>query len=60
MATRCGLDVTSHTSDTELKDESSNRIKSEFRNKQLSPYVKYDYDLKEATREDNILYMCGQ
>lgn len=57
MATRRGLDVTSHTSDTELKDESSNRIESEFRNKQLSPYVKYDHDLKEATCEKHLIHV---
>lgn len=58
MATLRGFDVTSHTSDAELEDESSDRIESEFRNEQLSPYVKYDDDLKETTRE-KILYTRG-
>lgn len=59
VAALCGVDVASHTSDAELEDESSNRIESEFRNEQLSPYVKYDDDLKEATCE-KILYTRGR
>lgn len=58
VATFRGVDVTSHTSDAELEDESSNRIESGFRNEQLFPYVKYDDDLKEATCE-KILYTCA-
>lgn len=59
MATFRGVDVTSHTSDAELEDESSDRIESGFRNEQLSPYVKYDDDLKEATCK-KILYTRGR
>lgn len=59
VATLRGLDVTSHTPDAEVEDESSDRIESEFRNEQLSPYVKCDDDLKEVTCE-KILYTRGQ
>jgi len=55
VATLRGLNVASHTSDAELEDESSDRIESEFRNEQLSPYVKYD-DLKEATYEKHLVH----
>lgn len=50
VATFRGIDVTSHTPDAELEDESSDRIESGFRNEQLSPYVKYDDDLKGKRR----------
>jgi len=56
VATLRGFDVASHTSDAELEDESSDRIESEFRNEQLSPYVKYDDDLKEAMYKKDLVH----
>lgn len=44
VATLCGFNVASHTPDAQLKDESSDRIESEFWYEQLSPYVEYDDD----------------
>lgn len=50
VATFRRLDVASHTSDAELEDKSGDRIKPEFRDKQLSPYVDHDDDLKNDAR----------